>query len=247
MVVAVVGAAAVFAMVADYVADVRSQVEPMAPAMVLAEDLPAHQPLDPGMVRTVERPERWVPEHAVATPAELTGLTSSSPLPAGTLLQDGMLEPPPEIADGQREIAILVDAETGVGGKVRPGSQVDVVAAFQEGQEGCPEATYVVEDAQIVEVGSETVAEGQGFAQGEVVPITFALSTVESLRVAYIESFASSVRLALRSPLDDEPLPPEERTYDPLCPSDDREPASQPESPDEASQPESPDDAEGGS
>ena len=37
---------------------------------------------------------------------------------------------PPEINQGEREVAILVDAATGVAGKIEPGRQVDVIASY---------------------------------------------------------------------------------------------------------------------
>ena len=42
-----------------------------------------------------------------------------------------MLVAPPELAPGQREVAILVDAETGVAGKIGPDSVVDIVGTFE--------------------------------------------------------------------------------------------------------------------
>ena len=41
-----------------------------------------------------------------------------------------MLATPPEINQGEREVAILVDASTGVAGKIEPGRQVDVIASY---------------------------------------------------------------------------------------------------------------------
>ena len=41
-----------------------------------------------------------------------------------------MLAAPPEINDGEREVAILVDASTGVAGKIEPGADVDVIASY---------------------------------------------------------------------------------------------------------------------
>ena len=41
-----------------------------------------------------------------------------------------MLVTPPEISEGEREVAILVDAATGVAGKIEPGREVDVIASY---------------------------------------------------------------------------------------------------------------------
>ena len=49
-----------------------------------------------------------------------------------------MLAAPPEINEGEREVAILVDASTGVAGKIEPGSDVDVIASYAA-ESGDPE------------------------------------------------------------------------------------------------------------
>lgn len=216
---ATVGAAVVFAMVAGYVSDVRSRVGPTGEALVLARDVAAYEDLAPDVVERTEVPERWLPANALRDPGRLAGRVSPSSLPAGTVLQEGMLEAPPDLEAGQREIAILVDAEAGVAGKVAPGSVVDIAATFSgDGEDDPPQASFVVERAPVVDVGSPTTAAeeaGGGFAENEVVPVTFALSVEDSLRLAYVESFAGSVRLLRRSPADDGALTDRERVYQP--------------------------------
>jgi pilus assembly protein CpaB len=174
------------------------------------------------MLETVQIPERWMPANALGTPEGADGMVTTTPLPAGTVLQEGMLVPPPQLERGQRELAILVDAETGVAGKIRPGSVVDIVATFEGDQTNAPQANVVVERALILNVGTPTVTSQQtttgAFAEGEVVPVTFALSVDDSLRLAYIESFARHVRLALRAPDDRAQVDPTRRIYQPLRP-----------------------------
>jgi pilus assembly protein CpaB len=64
----------------------------------------------------------------------------------------------------------------------------------------------VVSNAQVLAIGAlrrvDEPAEqsGGGFKQNDVVPVTFALSREESLKVTYAESFATKVRLALIAP-----------------------------------------------
>ncbi|NEE61344.1 Flp pilus assembly protein CpaB, partial [Streptomyces sp. SID8455] len=47
----------------------------------------------------------------------------------------------------------------------------------------------------------------------EAVPITFALNTLDTQRIAYAESFAEHVRLALVAPGSDGTIRPGDRTY----------------------------------
>ena len=71
----------------------------------------------------------------------------------GSLLQRGMLVAPPDLGPGEREVAILVDAETGVAGKIGPGKLVDIVATFPANDRKASQSRVVVPGARIIEVG----------------------------------------------------------------------------------------------
>lgn len=217
---AVLGGLGIFAALARYVSDVEAQVGPLVDVVELRADLPPYEPVTAEMLAVVQVPRRWAPETAVQQPEAVLGAVTPTALAAGTRVQVGMFVPAPEIGPGQREIAILVDAETGVAGKVRPGSIVDVYATFP-GTEGRPaQSALVVDRALVMDVGLETTVEDgdeRGFTErNAVVPVTFAIDFADSLRVTYVESFAESVRLALRAPDDDEDVPADERRYQPL-------------------------------
>ena len=121
-----------------------------------------------------------------------------------------MLTTPPEINQGEREVAILVDAATGVAGKIEPGRQVDVIASYgaeegdaATGKKAKPNRSIViVPGARVIAVGSPRAkpaktAEDAQQDPGTVVPVTFALSKEQELRVAHAQVFAADVRLAL--------------------------------------------------
>src|SRR3954451_25243263 len=100
-------------------------------------------------------PESLAPNTALRNRAQLVGLVAGADLPADSLLQKGMLIAPPELSPGQREDAILVDAETGVAGKIGPGSEVNIVGTFQgDPDRGIkPKSTVVVPSSEIMDVG----------------------------------------------------------------------------------------------
>jgi Flp pilus assembly protein CpaB len=211
--IAVVGAVGVFIAVSNYLADVRTQLGPMVSVVVSTEDLPPlARPAD-GQLATVEMPRRWLPPNALQNPDQIGDRITATVIPANTILSEGMFTVGPDIEAGQREIAIMVDVETGVGGKIVSGSVVDIFATFagddQTGQP--PSARIVVQRAMVIDVGSPVdVPEGApgpgsvGFGSGQRVPVTFQLSIQDAARLVYVESFATSVRLALRAPLDSE-------------------------------------------
>lgn len=212
-----IGAVAVFVVLTRYVADVQTQLGPMQQVLELQRPVAAFEPVAPDVLATVEVPARWVPDGTLSSAGEIGDQVAASDLRPGAFLHAGMLQPRPELTEGQREIAIMVDAETGVAGKIGPGSLVDIYATFP-GTDGVdpPFSSIVIERARILAVGGpETEVAQDGFTENEVVPVTFALSVEESLRLAYIESFATKVRLALRAPTDDDPLELGDRTYRP--------------------------------
>jgi pilus assembly protein CpaB len=123
----------------------------------------------------------------------------------------------PALKPGEQEIAIMIDAATGVAGKITPGSTVNIIATFTGQREGDPAMSkIIVANAQVIDVGRLTALEPKGDGQrgaSEAVPITFALDTKDTQRVAYAESFAQHVRLALVAPGSGTTLLPGERTY----------------------------------
>lgn len=205
--IAAVGLLGVFLLIANYVSTVSKQVGPKVNVLVLDATLAPYQQLTSNMLQEVSVPAKWAPHDAITDPGQVSGLVSGISLPAGTELQSGMLEQPPALQPGQREIAILVDAETGVAGTISPGSLVDVIATFQGGSSRAQSsARVVVPSAKILNVGAPTVSAGsgsgssQGLSQNQVVPVTLALTPAQVLQVSYAESFAQKVRLSLVAP-----------------------------------------------
>ncbi len=219
LIVAALGAIGVFVAVSSYVADVRAQVTPTTVALRLTRDVPAQANITPDNYDRVEIPLRWAPRGALLQESDLSGQVAASELTRGAFLQSGMTEPEPQLAPGQRELAILVDAETGVAGKVGPGSIVDITATFGgDDERQPPESQIVVNNARVIAVGRPRVEggdprDGQQADPTQVVPITFALSVRETLVLTYAESFAQEVRLALARKGDDTRVPRRARRF----------------------------------
>ncbi len=214
---AAVGAIAVFVWVAGYVSDVRSQVGPMATVLRLTRDVRATEAFEPDWVEPAHVPERWAPATAITDAAAVAGLVAGTDLRRGSVLQDGMLVTPPRLQPGEREVAILVDAETGVAGKIGPGNRVDIYATFDGAEGQPPTSTVIITDALIIDVGvpaaQADIEENGAFAEGKVVPVTFALSVQESLVLTYAESFATKLRLALVRAGERSFIPADQHTF----------------------------------
>jgi pilus assembly protein CpaB len=216
--IAALGLVVVFVLVAGYVADVREEVEPKTRLIALAKPVEENQAITDDMITSVEMPERWAPPTALREVGQLVGLVAGTDLEPDTLLQRDMLVAPPQLAPGQRELAILVDAETGVAGKIGPDSVVDVIATYPGSDRKAPESRVVVPNARIIEVGQPRLKGGRGLQEqaadpAQVVPVTFALTPEQALVVTYAESNASEVRLALLRPGSEEELSRKQRVY----------------------------------
>lgn len=195
--ISLIGLIAVFVLIANYTRSLSKQVGQKIPVVTLASPLSPYQSLTPNMLSEVSVPQKWAPRNAVTDPGTVVGLVSRVALPAGTEIEQGMLSQAPALTPGHREIAILVDAETGVAGQINPGDQVDIVATFQGSSgSGSSYAEVVVPDATVLNVGQVS-----GSANGDAsVPVTFSLTPAEVLKVSYAESFAEKVRLSLIAP-----------------------------------------------
>ncbi|MCZ4514363.1 Flp pilus assembly protein CpaB [Streptomyces phaeochromogenes] len=209
-----------FAGVLSVIRDVNSKVGPEVAAYRLKDDVAPYRELTSDQFEKVSMPERWLSSTAVTNLSEIRGKIAVTRLEKGSLLQRDMIVDRPELEAGQQEIAIMIDAATGVAGKINPGSRVNIYATFKdETDNGKDQSKVIVENARVIDVGKLTALDpGQSSndrrrTANEAVPITFALDTADAQRVAYAESFAEHVRLALVAGGTDATVAPGDRTY----------------------------------
>jgi pilus assembly protein CpaB len=209
LVVAAIGAISVFFSVLSFVSDVNARAGNFVSVVALRHDVQAYQAITPDDVELREVPEKWLSSAAIRNARDVVGLVPVNDYVGGTYAERGMFIDRPGIQPGNREIAVLVDAETGVAGKVRSGDRVDIIATFQGDEKRRSTAEVWAQNALVIDVGLPEDVEksnGQGaLSQGRAVPVTFALPTETALRVSYAESFAVKLRLALRARNDDTP------------------------------------------
>jgi pilus assembly protein CpaB len=187
----------VFATVALYVGSVGSQVGSLVTVYRSAEALPAHTEITPEHLVTEEIPQRWVSENAILDETELVGRRIGVNLDEGTLLSADLLVPPSDLDADERELAVNVDAVTGLAGRVVPGDFVDVYAVFGD-VPGLPKQVQVlVRSVRVVSVAGSQVQVDEESATGQqtVIPVTLALKPNDALAVTYAAAFAQEVRL----------------------------------------------------
>ncbi|MFJ7418573.1 Flp pilus assembly protein CpaB [Streptomyces uncialis] len=218
LVLSVLCAVGAFAGVLSVIRDVNSKVGPEVTAYRLKQDIDPYKALSTGQFEKISMPERWLSGNAVTDLAAIRGKIAVTRLERGSLLQSDMIVERPELNPGQQEIAIMIDAATGVAGKIHPGASVNIYATF-EGEDGKSksESRVIVAGAEVIDVGKLTALEpdrrDRSRRSDEAVPITFALGTADAQRVAYAESFATHVRLALVAPGGAADVPPGDRKY----------------------------------
>lgn len=218
LVIAAIGAIAVFFAVVSYVNSVEDQVGNRETAWVLRTNVAAYQPLTPDDLQKVEIPKRWLPDGSIGDLSELPGRVTAATMAKGTLLQNSNLVPAPTLRAGEREIAIMVDADTGVAGKIEPGDHVDVWATYSPDVTGSgPRTKLIAQDLLVITVGGQVNTKKQSLTGAttdtQSVPVTFATTQDQIKALTYAESFAQETRLALRPPGDSSEVPGGERTY----------------------------------
>ncbi|MEU5000816.1 Flp pilus assembly protein CpaB [Streptomyces sp. NPDC021622] len=221
LVLSVLAAFGAFAGVLSVIRDVNSKVGPEVPAYKLKGDIAPYKELSADQFEKVEMPERWLSDNAVTDLRQIRGKIAVTELRKGSLLQSDMIVKRPELSPGQQEIAILIDSATGVAGKITPGSTVNIYATFKgETDTAKDQSKVIVESAKVIDVGKLTALDpdrdddrSSRRTETEAVPITFALDTADAQRVAYAESFATHVRLALVGQGGDAAIPRGDRTY----------------------------------
>jgi pilus assembly protein CpaB len=198
MILSVIVGIAVFVILTGYVRNVSSQVGPMTTVYRAAGPITAYTALGSDNLEPVEVPERWTSETARLALPDIEGRRVGFPLEAGTVVTEDMLVPVSDLSPTEREIAVNVDAVTGVAGRVRPGDRVDIYAVFSE-VPGLPaQVRVLVRDVRVVSLGgTQTVTEttAQGIEENDVIPVTLALEPSDSLSVTFANAFADEVRL----------------------------------------------------
>ena len=199
LLLAALGAMVVFFMVARYVGSVNTQVAPLVTVYHAARDVPAYRELTTANVVEVEMPERYVPPQALRDADDLVGARIGFNIAEGTVIGTDMLLPPSDLNPNEREIAIEVDAVTGIAGRVASGDFVDIYAVFADADGQGGTSQVLVQNVRVVSVGgrqtrSKETAEG-ALREADVLPVTVALEPDDALKVTYADSFASAVRL----------------------------------------------------
>src|SRR6185312_9864637 len=104
--------------VANYVSTVNSKVGPMVTVYQVTKDLPPFSTLSSENTEPVEVPQRWAAENTVLQASDIDGRVTATPLAAGSPVSLDALVPASDLDPTEREVAVNVDAVTGLAGRV---------------------------------------------------------------------------------------------------------------------------------
>jgi pilus assembly protein CpaB len=197
MVLAVVISAGVFVSVVRYVSSVSSQVGNQTTVYRAKAAVDAYTELSGTNLEAVQVPERWTSPASRLQLRQIEGRRAGFRIEPGTVISSDMLIPASGLSKTEREIAISVDAVTGLVGRIRPGDNVDVWAVFSD-VPGLPKQVHVLaRNVRVISIsGQQTVstADAQGLKDAKVVPLTLALEPDAAKSVVFATAFGQ-VRL----------------------------------------------------
>ncbi len=238
------GLAAVMAV--RYLDSARSEIEASGETvavLVATQDIPrgmtAEELIARGILAEEEIPREWVSAGAVSSERAIEGQVLAAPLTAGEQVTRARFQYPDEaglsytVPEGYVAVAVANDEVIGVGGLIKPGDTVMVVATVDPtGAEGEPESRILLPSARVLAVGRSLGAEptpaeedeGQGVlatnrnsTADEPAPTTVTLAvTPADLERLVFASEKGTIWMALTAPTEPLEVTTTGRTYSTL-------------------------------
>jgi pilus assembly protein CpaB len=183
--------------------------------LVAKRYIPPNAMARPGRFERRMVPEAFVNPGAVSDASTIEGLVAVVPLSAGEQVLANKFAKPGHVLSGgvepgKRAYCLDVTESSGVGGLLKPGDHVDVLARYDSASRRT--ASFALQDLPVLAVGSAT---GTGRFPGEESGgrgyghVTLSVTPAEAECLAFLEDRAA-LKLVLRSDGDDEviTLPP---------------------------------------
>lgn len=176
--------------------------------VVTTQPIEKFEPIDPALLKVQEVAPESAPADAIHSLEEVQNCIAARPLPAGTSLQNkdvldvedlGLAA---EIPPGRRAITVEVDRVANVGGVLKPGRFVDVIATFDSPVAGEGKiAKTVIQRIKVLAVYRRRAAKVEGEATGGEEPdamlVTLAVTPSEANRLV-LADVSGKLRLSMR-------------------------------------------------
>lgn len=178
------------------------------PVVVAKFDIPPGSQLQLSDLTVVDWPRSTVPSDTCPNPEELEGRVSTTALPAQVPVLESMLAPPGTppgltalVPVGYQAMAVRVDEFRGVGGFLKPGNRVDVVATFNvkrtEGGRTETVTRTILRDISICAVG-QMKERDENNEPMVVRSVTLVVDPQQAQKLS-LAATKGTIRLALRS------------------------------------------------
>ncbi len=178
-----------------------------------AQPIAANEVIKSAQLMTVEIPARYAHPNGVRDTADAAGKISISDIAAGEeIIKEKLVGEKEKVSRlaysvplNKRAVAIAVNEISAVSYNIQPGDHVDVMVTVDietAGSAGNSATTVLVlQDIEVLSVGAKAAAAGKE-GTGEVKTLTLAV-TPEEARPLILAGEQGSIRLMLRSPVDD--------------------------------------------
>lgn len=200
----------------SYLVKVESSVNTIqyGEVVVAAADVAPKTQVTNEMLKVNKVPVEYIHPLAVRKISEASGKITTSALTQGEQVLAKKLVAPEEVKYGlayavpvgRRALTVAVDEVSGVSGLIKPGDRVDVAAVVNvpkiEEQREVPVALVILQDIEVLAVGSILEEKSDGKSPLQYQTVTMAV-TVEQSRPLLLASQKGNIRLMLRSPIDD--------------------------------------------
>lgn len=155
------------------------------PVVVAARAISPRTPIQPADLSTIQVPRRFALPTYFASPSQVTGTVSLTPILEGDVVTRSMVRPADKLPQKTRPVVLRAGSNSKVVFDLtpQPGDRVDVFASYTAGQEHRTE--MVLQDAEIVSVGEEN--------RGRQATIAVPLDRVELL--IRMQNYADEVRV----------------------------------------------------
>jgi pilus assembly protein CpaB len=189
-----------------YVYLAKQAREAHAPVRVVVarHDIATGTIMNAGMVEMKSVPRDMLPPNPAIIPAEVEGQVALAAIPAGNVVSTRQIAAKSRLSHiippFMRAVTVALDPIIGVGGFLKPGDHVDVIATFQV-NDGTLTKT-VLQDVELLATGAEVVAEpstgGGGQEKAKTQPnATLAVNPMDAEKLILSEA-KGKLRLALR-------------------------------------------------
>ncbi|MGE5553695.1 MAG: Flp pilus assembly protein CpaB [Betaproteobacteria bacterium] len=196
-------AALVYTYTASLSKQARQPAYRMVPIVVARTVIPARTTILPAMLEVKKIPEPAVLPNSVRDPKEAVGAVTRDALVAGEPVIRDRLWPKGQqpgltftIPPGKRAVTVAVNEVVGVGGFVKPGDQVDILATFDKEFMGEDSTIPILQGIQVLAVAQTMKDDGKSDAK-IATTVTVAVTLEEAVRLTLAEE-RGKLRLALR-------------------------------------------------